>query len=280
MGQRLGKEKLYEYVKNFGMTEKTGIDLNGEAKGIMFKYNNIGPVEQATISFGQGISVTPIQQVTGVSAAINGGILYKPYTVKYITEPETNNIILENNKTQVRRVISEETSSLVRETLESVVSQGTGKNAYIENYRVGGKTGTAQKVSNGVYMSGNYIVSFIGFLPADKPEYGVYVAIDNPKGITQYGGTVSAPIAKNIMKNIISIKNLKPSKDVTPRTYTWLDIKYNKLPNVTNKTLKEAKSILKGYKIEISGEGDKIIYQEPQADTYVKEGSTIKLMLN
>ena len=280
MGQKLGKQKLYEYVEKFGMTEKTGVDLNGEAKGIMFKYENIGPVEQATISFGQGISVTPIQQVTGVSAAINGGTLYKPYTVKYITEPNTNNLILENKPTKVRQVISEETSSLVRETLESVVSQGTGKNAYIENYRVGGKTGTAQKVKDGKYMSGNYIVSFIGFLPADKPEYIVYVAIDNPKGITQYGGTVSAPIAKNIMKSIISIKDLKPTKEVTPRTYTWLDIKYQKLPNVLGMSLKEAKNTLKGYKIEISGTGDKIIYQEPSPDTYIKENSTIKLMLN
>lgn len=280
MGQRLGKEKLYDYVKKFGMTEKTGIDLNGEAKGIMFKYDNIGPVEQATISFGQGISVTPIQQVTGVSAAINGGTLYQPYTVKYITEPKTNNIILENKPNKVRQVISKETSALVRETLESVVSLGTGKNAYIENYRVGGKTGTAQKVKDGRYMAGNYIVSFIGFLPADKPEYVVYVAIDNPKGITQYGGTVSAPIAKNIMKNIISIKDLKPSKDVTPRTYTWLDIKYNKLPNVTGLSLKEAKQILKGYQINVNGTGDKVIYQEPSPDTYVKENSTVKLLLN
>ena len=280
MGQRLGKEKLYDYVKKFGMTEKTGIDLNGEAKGIMFKYDNIGPVEQATISFGQGISVTPIQQVTGVSAAINGGTLYQPYTVKYITEPKTNNIILENKPNKVRQVISKETSALVRETLESVVSLGTGKNAYIENYRVGGKTGTAQKVKDGRYMAGNYIVSFIGFLPADRPEYVVYVAIDNPKGITQYGGTVSAPIAKNIMKNIISIKDLKPSKDVTPRTYTWLDIKYNKLPNVTGLSLKEAKQILKGYQINVNGTGDKVIYQEPDSDTYVKENSTVKLLLN
>ena len=269
MGQKLGKQKLYEYVEKFGMTEKTGVDLNGEAKGIMFKYDNIGPVEQATISFGQGISVTPIQQVTGVSAAI-----------KYITEPNTNNLILENKPTKIRQVISSETSSLVRETLESVVSLGTGKNAYIENYRVGGKTGTAQKVKDGKYMSGNYIVSFIGFLPAEKPEYLVYVAIDNPKGITQYGGTVSAPIAKNIMKSIISIKDLKPSKEVTPRTYTWLDIKYQKLPNVLGMSLKEAKNTLKGYKIEISGTGDKIIYQEPSPDTYIKENSTIKLMLN
>ena len=279
MGQKLGTERLYKYIKNFGFTEKTGIDLNGEASGIMFDLKDIGPVEQATISFGQGISVTPIQQVTGVSAAINGGKLYKPYVVKYITEPETNDIMYENNPVLVRQVISEETSKMVRFTLESVVSSGTGKNAYIENYRVGGKTGTAQKVNNGTYMTGNYIVSFMGFIPADKPEYVVYVAIDNPKGITQYGGTVSAPIAKNIMKNIISIKNLQPAKEVTPREYTWLDTKYVKAPNVLNMTKKEASSILKGFKIEYSGNGDKIIYQDPKPDIYIKENSTIKVML-
>ena len=279
MGQKLGTTRLYNYVKAFGFTEKTGIDLNGEAKGIMFAEDKIGPVEQATISFGQGISVTPIQQVTGVSAAINGGTLYKPYVVKYITEPETNDLLVENKPNVVRKVISEETSSMVRYALESVVSQGTGKNAYIENYRVGGKTGTAQKVNNGVYMTGNYIVSFIGFLPADKPEYVVYVAIDHPQGITQYGGTVSAPIAKNIMKSIISIKGLGPSAEVTPREYTWLDTKYVKAPDVINKTKKEATQLLKGFKVEYSGEGDNVIYQEPEAGTYVKENSTIKLML-
>ncbi len=279
MGQRLGTERLYNYVKNFGFMDKTGIDLNGESKGIMFKLKNIGPVEQATISFGQGISVTPIQQVTGVSAAINGGNLNKPYVVKYITEPETKTIVLENKTTMVRKVISEETSKLVRYTLESVVANGTGKNAYIENYRVGGKTGTAQKVNNGTYMAGNYIVSFMGFFPADKPDYVVYVAIDNPKGITQYGGTVSAPIAKGIMKNIISIKDIKPSSEVTPREYTWLDTKYVKAPNVLNLTKKEASSLLKGFKVEYNGSGDTIIYQDPEPDIYIKENGTIKIML-
>lgn len=279
MGQKLGTDRLYEYVKNFGFTEKTGIDLNGESKGIIFEKSKIGPVEQATISFGQGISVTPIQQVTGVSAAINGGTLYTPYVVKFIEEPETNDIILEKKPTKVRDVISSETSSMVRYALESVVSSGTGKNAYIENYRVGGKTGTAQKVNNGVYMSGNYIVSFIGFLPADKPEYVVYIAVDYPKGVTQYGGTVSAPIAKNVMKSIISIKNLEPSSEVTPREYTWLDTKYIKTPNVVNMTKKEANNLLKSFKIEYSGEGDTVIYQEPKENTYIKENSTIKIML-
>ena len=280
MGQKLGTERLYNYVEKFGFTKKTGIDLNGEASGIMFKKENIGPVEQATVSFGQGISVTPIQQVTGVSAAINGGKLYKPYVVKYITEVETNDIMYENSPTLVRKVISEESSKLVRTVLESVVHTGTGKNAYIENYRVGGKTGTAQKVNSGKYMVGNYIVSFIGFLPADKPEYVVYVAIDYPKGVTQYGGTVSAPIAKNIMKNIISIKDIKPSKEVTPRTYTWLDTKYIVVPSVIGLNKKDVAKKLKGFQIIYSGSGDTVIYQEPKEGTYVKENSTIKIMLN
>ena len=279
MGQKLGTERLYSYVEKFGFTTKTGIDLNGESSGIMFDLENIGPVEQATISFGQGISVTPIQQVTGVSAAINGGKLYKPYVVKYITEPVSNDIMYENSPTLVRRVISEDSSSLVRTVLESVVSTGTGKNAYIENYRVGGKTGTAQKVKDGKYMVGNYIVSFIGFLPADKPEYVVYVAIDYPKGVTQYGGTVSAPIAKNIMKNIISIKDIKPSKDVTPRTYTWLDVKYKQVPNVVGLSKKEVTKILKGFEVIYSGTGDTVMYQEPKEGTYIKENGTIRIML-
>ena len=280
MGQKLGKETLFKYINDFGFGKKTGIDLNGESSGIMFKESQVGPVELATTSFGQGISVTPIQQVTGVSAAINGGTLYKPYIVKRILEPETKTTIVENTKQEVRKVISEETSSLVRHTLESVVANGTGHNAYIENYRVGGKTGTAQKVDNGKYMVGNYIVSFIGFMPADNPKIVVYVAIDNPKGITQYGGTVSAPIAKNILKEAAGILNIEPTTEGMPKEYTWMDIKYNKLPSVEGMTLKDAKKTLKGYKIEITGSGDKVIYQEPLANTYVQEGSTIRLLMN
>ena len=281
MGQKLGTERLYNYITNFGFGKKTGIDLNGESSGILFKYDNIGPVEQATMSFGQGISVTPIQQVVGVSAAINGGYLNTPYIVKYLSEPETNNIILENKKSTKRQVVSEETSKLVRHTLESVVANGTGKNAYIENYRVGGKTGTAQKVNNGIYMVGNYILSFIGFLPADKPEYIVYVAIDNPKGVTQYGGTVSAPIAKNVMKSIIDIKNIKQDNSGMIRNeYTWLDTKYVMMPDVVGMSLKDAQKTLEGFKIEYAGTGETVIEQEPASGQYIKETNTIKLMLN
>lgn len=280
MGQKLGKERLFSYINNFGFGKKTGVDLNGESTGIMFDLDKVGPVELATTSFGQGISVTPIQQVTGVSAAINGGILYKPYIVKRLLEPETKATIVENTKQEVRRVISEETSELVRYTLESVVANGTGKNAYIENYRVGGKTGTAQKVNNGKYMVGNYIVSFMGFMPADNPQIVVYVAVDNPKGITQYGGTVSAPIAKNVLKEAAGILKIPESKDGMPRVYTWLDTKYNLLPDVVGMTKEEAIKTLKGYKIETNGSGDKVMYQEPEANSYVQDGGIVRLMLN
>lgn len=279
MGQRLGVDTLYKYITEFGFGKKTGIDLNGEGSGILFKKENIGPIELATMSFGQGISVTPIQQVAGVSAAINGGKLFEPYIVKRLSESETNTTILENEEKLVRTVISESTSKMVRFALESVVANGTGGNAYIENYRIGGKTGTAQKVQNGVYMQGNYIVSFIGFIPADNPKAVVYVAIDNPKGITQYGGTVSAPVAKNIMLDLIDILDIEKSSEVAPKEYTWLDTKYSLLPNVVGLSLKEAQKALKLFKIEYSGDGDKVIHQSPEANIYVKENGIVKLLL-
>ena len=179
----------------------------------------------------------------------------------------------------IRQVISEETSSLVRYALESVVANGSGKNAYIENYRVGGKTGTAQKVENGSYLDGNYILSFMGFLPADDPEIVVYVAIDNPKGVTQYGGVVSAPIARNVMLSAIDILDIEPRVDGMAKEYTWLDKKYSILPNVVGMSKEEATKTLKNYKIEYTGSGDTVIYMSPNAGYYVAEGETIMLML-
>ena len=195
-------------------------------------------------------------------------------------EPETSSVIKQVEPTLEKQVINSETSSLVRHALESVVANGSGRNAYIENYRVGGKTGTAQKVKDGRYMSGNYILSFIGFMPADNPEILVYVAIDNPKGVTQYGGVVSAPIAKNILTDAISILGIKEDKDGLPKEYNYLDTKYVILPDVVGKTVKEATTILKGFKIEYSGSGENIAYQSPISGLFVKEGSTIKLLLN
>lgn len=184
-----------------------------------------------------------------------------------------------NNKTIVRKVISESTSEKVRYALEKVVSLGTGRNAYIDEYRVGGKTGTAQKVENGKYMVGNYITSFMGFLPADDPQAVIYIAIDNAKGVTQYGGTVAAPIAKNVMLDIINALDIKKRENGILKTYNYLDVKKYKVPSVIGLSTKEAIKLLKNFKVEFSGSGDIVTYQSP-IDDYVKEGSIIKLMLN
>ena len=279
LGQKLGTQTLMSYITKFGFGEKTGIDLNGESSGILFSIDKMGPVELATTSFGQGISVTPIQQVTAVSAAINGGNLYQPFLVKEMLEPETNTVVYSKEPNLRANVISEETSSLVRFALESVVANGSGRNAYIENYRVGGKTGTAQKVQDGHYMDGNYILSFIGFMPADDPEIVVYVAIDHPIGVVQYGGTVAAPIAKSILEAAIPALDIQSSTEGMAKEYNWMDVKYHQIPDVTGKSLDEAKEILRGYSLEYSGTGETVLYQTPEANSYVKEGGTIKLLL-
>ena len=279
LGNKLGVDKLMSYINKFGFGEKTGIDLNGESSGILFNPSRMGPVELATTSFGQGISVTPIQQVTAVSAVINNGYLYQPYIVKSLEEPETKSIVKLNEPVLRRRVINEESSKLARFALESVVANGSGRNAYIENYRVGGKTGTAQKVEDGHYLDGNYILSFVGFMPADDPKIVVYVAIDNPKGVTQYGGVVAAPIAKSILETAISVLNIESSDEVMPRENNWNDTKYYKIPDVVGQTKEEAKKSLQGFQIEYSGEGEHVLYQSPSGNSYVKENGTVSLML-
>ena len=280
LGNRLGKETLFDYINKFGYGKKTGIDLNGEATGILFSLDKVGPVELATTAFGQGVSVTALQQVVAVSAAINGGILYKPYIVKRAAYHENGQIIKEVKPTIVRdNIVTKDTSEKVRMTLESVVSLGTGRNAYIDGYRVGGKTGTAQKVNNGIYMQGNYIVSFIGFLSANDPKIVVYLAIDNPKGVTQYGGTVSAPIVKNIMEDAITSLNIEKQDGGTEKKYQWYDKKYYTVPNVVGKSKKEATSMLKSFSVEYSGSGDVVVNQSPDSDSRIAEGEKVRLYL-
>ena len=275
LGLKLGKDKLFNYINEFGFGKKTGIDLNGEGTGILFNKDKIGPVELATTAFGQGISVTAIQQVTAVSSVVNGGTLYTPYIVSKIDKDKNEPIIKRKD------IITKETSDLVKYVLESVVANGSGRNAYIENYRVGGKTGTAQKVgSNGQYMQGNYVLSFIGFMPSDKPEYVIYIALDNPKGVTQYGGVASAPIAKNVLKDIISIYDLKEDKNGIPKVYRWDDIVYETIPSIIGKTKKEASSLLRNFKVEFVGSGETVIDSSPNENERVKQGSTIKVLLN
>ena len=160
------------------------------------------------------------------------------------------------------------------------MARGTGHNAYIGGYRVGGKTGTAQKAVNGSYLSGNYITSFIGFLPADDPKIIVYVAVDNAKGVTQYGGTVAAPIAKNVLLSAIDILDIEKRDNAIEREYLYTDKQYYEVPNVVGMSVKDAVKELKKFKVEYTGNGDKIIYQSPNAGESIYEGETIRLLLN
>lgn len=280
MGQRLGKDILFDFIKKFGFGKKTGIDLNGEENGIMFKLSKVGPVELATTAFGQGVSVTPIQQITAVSAAINGGKLYQPHVAKSWTNPETGEIVETVEPKLVNQVISPETSKQVRETLESVVAQGTGGNAFIDGYRVGGKTGTAQKVVNGRYSPSEHIVSFIGFAPADNPRIVVYAAVDNPQGI-QFGGVIAAPIVKNIMADALRYLQVQPSKDQLSKEYKLGETRITEVPDLTGRTVDEIMQDLNSdFVLAKSGEGKTVISQAPKAGTRMPQGSTIRIYLS
>lgn len=278
LGQRLGKEKLFEYIKAYGFNEKTGIDMLGESQGIIFNPDNIGNVELATSSFGQGNSVTPIQLVTAVSAAVNGGNLMQPYIVKRMLHPYTNEVLYEREPSVKRRVISEETSETMRYALEMVGSQGSGKSAYIDGYRVGGKTGTAQKAKDGAYISGEYILSFVGIAPMDDPQLVVYVAIDNPKNTIQYGGVVAAPIARSILAEALPYIGVEPREEQIEKKYLWTDTKYITIPDFVGKQRKEIGSSYL-YNIEFYGEGSKVISQQPEAYSRTIEGGTVRLYL-
>ena len=197
--------------------------------------------------------------------------------MKSINEPETNTVIKENKPVKVRNVISEETSKKVREALENVVANGSGRTSYIDGYRVGGKTGTAQKVENGRYMSNNYILSFIGFLPADNPQVVVYIAIDNPKGTVQYGGTTVGPISKAVLKDCIKALDIPRSDGGKEKKYKWPDPNTLTVPDVTNKNINDAKKALKDFEISIQGSGNTVTYQSPAAGTKLDEGKTVRL---
>ena len=279
IGQLLGKERLFSYLNKFGFGEKTGIDLNGEGQGIIFPLNKVGNVELATTAFGQGVSVTPIQQVNAVSAVVNGGTLLKPYIVKSISESETNNIIKQTTKTSIRKVVSKETSLIMRRALESVVALGGGKSAYIEGYRIGGKTGTAQKVENGKYLVGNYIMSFMAVVPSNNPKAVLYLAIDNPKNTALLSSYTTTPIARRILLDIIEALNIEKQPGGIEKELEWTDKELKVVPNVINKNVTEAKKLLKEFKIEYSGKGNIIKEQTPTSGEKIEVGGTIKLLL-
>ena len=280
LGQTLGKERLFSYINKFGFGTKTGIDLNGEGQGIIFNLDRVGNVELATSAFGQGVSVTPIQQVSAVSAVVNNGKLYEPYIVKNISESETNTIIKENNKKLKDKVISNKTSKIMRSALESVVAKGGGKSAYIEGYRVGGKTGTAQKVENGKYLVGNYIMSFMAVVPSNDPEAVLYLAIDNPKNTALLSSYTTTPIARRILLDIIDALDIEKQPNQIDKDLEWTDKIMYKVPNVEGKTIEEAKELLKNFTIEYTGTGKKVVSQSPEPNTKLEENGTVRLLLN
>lgn len=281
LGQKLGTDRLFSYIKDFGFGEKTGIDLQGEGKGILFDPTKIGQVETATTAFGQGVSVTPIQQVMGVSAAINGGYLYQPHIAKSWKDPVTGDTETATESVMKRRVVSEDTSEQVRHALEAVVAKGTGRGAYREGFRIGGKTGTAQKVgANGTYMENNYILSFVGFAPANDPEIVVYVAIDNPKDTIQFGGKVVAPIVGTILEDSLRSMGVEPQTDGLEKSYSWPEEPPAEAPDFVGMKKRELTEYYTTLNLELSGDGEYIIDQEPKVGTKMESGSTIRLYLS
>ncbi|MEG0365231.1 MAG: penicillin-binding transpeptidase domain-containing protein [Coprobacillus sp.] len=277
IGRRLGKDKLYKYVKDFGLTEKTGIDLPGESAGIMFDYDKFNEVEQATVSFGQGISTTPIQLVRAVSACVNGGYLYQPYIVNKISNAKTHEVVVENNKKLIRQVITSDTSAKVRDALEGVVTDGGGKNAYIDGYRIGGKTGTAQRAINGTYAGNGYILSFCGIAPIDDPQIVLYIAMDNPKNCVQYGGTTAAPIARKILVDVLPALGIKKVTSQREKAYVYTDVKTYDVENYVGLSKQQVKNDKYGF--EFIGSGDYVIDQLPRVGEKIEDGQKVKIML-
>lgn len=281
MGRRLGSERLLSYIRAFGFGQKTGANIAGEASGILFQEQNFGPVEAATTAFGQGVSVTPIQQIQAVSAAINGGQLYQPYIVRALLNPETNEPLKTYQPTLKQTVISEQTSSEIRYALESVVANGSGRQAYRDGLRVGGKTGTAQKVVNGAYKDGEYIVSFIGFAPANDPQLIVYVAIDQPVAHLQFGSVIAAPIVGEILEEIsMTTDYLQAQKGQLEKKFVWGDPITMRVPNYVGKTKDDIVTAQETLQIKWHGEGSTIVSQLPKANSIVEENAILHLYLS
>lgn len=273
--EMLKKDKLFSYINDFGFGKKTGIDLQGESTGIMKKSEDAYPLDVATISFGQGIAVTPIQHVMAVSAVANGGNLITPHLVKEIRDNNTGEIISEVKPIIQSRVISEKTARETSSILEEVVKFGQ-KSGYIEGYNVAGKTGTAQKIgSNGEYLKNAYIASYIGYAPSYDPRLLVYVIVDEPNlDSAYYGSTVAAPIFTEIMQN--SLRYLKVPKS-NGKQVIFNDEKDIVLRNYTNKLVESSKNELNDLELVpvVIGDGKKILKQYPNEETKVAKGSRI-----
>ena len=279
MGLSIGTETYYKYLKSFGLMDKTGIDMIGEVKGLFVDedYFNSQVVSLASYSFGQTFNVTPIELIRAQAACINGGYLYEPYIVDQVLD-EDGNVLSQHDTTPVRQVISEETSAIVREALEYVVSSGSGKNGQVAGYRIGGKTGTADKTGTR-NTTREVVVSFMCFAPADDPQYIMLLTMDTPSrntGTAVYGGTMVAPTASQIMGEILPALGIEP--DYSAEELSGADAA---VPYVEGKTAEEAKAALKsaGFTYRTVGSGETVTDQTPAGGAIVPNNASVVLYL-
>lgn len=282
IGQTLGTSKFYEYLKSFGLMEKTGVDMIGEAQGIFTdeKSFNSNIVSLSSYAFGQTFNVTPIELIRAQAACVNGGYLYEPYVVEQVLDEEGN--ILRQHETKcVRQVVSEETSAKVRECLEYVVAEGTGRNGQVMGYRVGGKTGTADKTGTKTASNpkGDIVVSFMCFAPADDPQYIMLITMDTPSrttGTFPSGGNMVAPTASQIMSEILPVLGVEP--DYTADQLAGADAA---VPNVVGQELETARAKLEnaGFTFRTVGNGETVTAQTPEGGAIVPNNASIVLYL-
>jgi stage V sporulation protein D (sporulation-specific penicillin-binding protein) len=264
--QALGTQRFYNYLKKFGIFEKTGIDMVGEASALSIAEKDVKTVDLARIGFGQAIAMTPIELLNGVASVVNGGKLMTPYLVSSIKD-KSGKIALKNYPTIKGVSIGEKTSKQMREYLEGVVKNGGGKAAGVAGYSIGGKTGTAQKYVNGIIAQGKYISSFVGFYPSYDPEYVMMFIVDEPGTGVYYGSIVAAPYAGKIFRGIFNYLGTVPNFSESDLS----DMAEFAMPDVRGMAYYDAEALLKKYGIycEIDGEGDIVTAQLPAAGSRI-----------
>ncbi|MEW6191732.1 MAG: stage V sporulation protein D, partial [Bacillota bacterium] len=284
-GLRVGRDNFYKYVQAFGFGEPTGIDLPGEARGILIPQEKATSLNVATMSIGQSVAVTPIQLVTAAAAIANGGELVRPHVVRTIKSPD-GKVVQEIKPERVRRVISTETARELVKLLENVILKGTGVNAYLEGYRTAGKTGTAQVVGpNGGYVPGKYVSSFVGFAPGDDPRLVTLVVVWEPQGGVYFGSQVAAPVFKAVMQDALRYLGVPQQAGLEKPKKPWYAVEEEpeqvKVPDVVNLPLHEAVQNLKtaGLGFILRGEGGMVRMQVPQGGATVPAGTRVILEL-
>ena len=277
IAQKLGKEKMIEYLDKFNFGTKTNIDMPGESSGILFNEENFNELEVATTGFGQGISATAIQLTSAFCAIVNGGNYYQPYITKAMLHPVTHDVLFAVQPNLIERVIDEDVSFKMRYALENVVAKGGAKGSYISGYKIGGKTGTAQKAVDGQYLSNEYILSYICAAPIDDPQIVIYMALDAPKSNIQYGGTVVAPIVKKVLEDVLVYLDVDKVDSQVEKVKLWDDPIQIKVDNYIGKNVKEVKS--NELNFVFVGQGKEVIDQLPSANTIVEENGTVWIYL-